>query len=64
MPYLPVANSCGAVPDALTSDVIDPEATTTGNICWAIQSRDEGTLVLYDSPEGAQGTERVYFALR
>jgi hypothetical protein len=63
MPYLPVANSCGTVPDALTSDVVEAEATVAGNICWAIQSRDAGTLVLYDSPVGAQGSERVYFAL-
>lgn len=58
--YTSFSNSCGVIPDPVSSNEVFPGGTVTGNVCWAIASSDAGSLVAWDN----DATTRVYFALR
>ena len=62
--YASFIDSCGFVPDELSSDTLAPGESAEGNVCWAIPSAEaESTaaLVMYDGD--AFESERVYFSL-
>ena len=63
MPYLALVSACGSVPNALPTAPVEAGASVTGNVCWAIQSPDAGTLALYDAPLTGSDLLRTYFAL-
>lgn len=54
-------NSCGVIPDPISSASVFQGGTITGNVCWSIPSSDAGSLVLYD---GKSSSAWTYFALR
>lgn len=58
--YTSFSNSCGVIPDPVSSNEVFPGGTVTGNVCWSINSADAGSLVAWDNGT----TTRVYFALR
>ncbi|MBV9578946.1 MAG: hypothetical protein JO057_10175 [Chloroflexi bacterium] len=62
-PYLSVSSACGNLSNGLPAAVVGNGATVAGDVCWAIQSRDAASLVLYDAPPAAANAVRIYFAL-
>jgi hypothetical protein len=57
--YTSFGNSCGVIPDPVSSNEVFPGGTVTGNVCWQIASGDAGSLVAWDRST----TTRVYFKL-
>jgi len=61
--YSTFENSCGVIPDEISSAEVFSGGSITGNECWAIKSSDASSLVLYDDPI-ASVPKRLFFALR
>jgi hypothetical protein len=62
--YVPFIDSCGFIPDELSSDTLAPGESAEGNVCWAIPSAEAGStasLVIYDGD--AFESDRIYFSL-
>lgn len=56
-------NSCGVIPDRISSTQVFPGGTIAGNVCWSIPSADAAGLVLYDA-DSFTPTSWTYFSLR
>lgn len=61
--YSTFSNSCGVIPDEISSAEVFSGGSITGNECWAIKSSDASSLVLYDDPISTV-PKRLFFALR
>ena len=62
--YAPFIDSCGFIPDELSTDTVAPGESAEGNVCWAIpvaEAASTAALVIYDGD--AFESERVYFSL-
>jgi len=59
--YTTFENSCGVIPNPITSNDVFPGGTIEGNVCWQVRSSDASSLVMYDEPP-ADDT-RMFFAL-
>ena len=62
--YAPFIDSCGFIPDELSTDTLAPGESAEGNVCWAIPAAEAAStaaLVIYDGD--AFESERVYFSL-
>jgi hypothetical protein len=57
------SNSCGVIPDPISSTQVFPGGTIAGNVCWEVPTSDVGGLVMYDSASYSASTW-TYFALR
>ncbi len=63
--YSPFDASCGVVPaDQFQANELFPDGTTQFNVCWAIDSADTASLVMFVEPLFAIDVEPVFFALR
>jgi hypothetical protein len=54
-------NGCGVIPDPISDNEVFTSGTVVGNVCWAIQSADASSLVMYD--ESVVSADRHYLAL-
>lgn len=62
--YSTYENSCGVVPDPLTTAEVFPGGAIVGNVCWQVRSSDVSSLVLYyDWYASSVKHQRLYFAL-
>jgi hypothetical protein len=59
--YSTFANSCGVIPDEISSAEVFTGGTVTGNECWQVKSSDVASLVMYDD---ATFDQKIFFALR
>lgn len=63
--YTFVDNSCGIVPDDGSSvPEMFPSATVEYNVCWAIDSADAASLLMYVQPPSNVDADPVWFSLR
>ncbi len=63
--YSPFDASCGVVPaDQFQANELFPGGTTQFNVCWAIDSADAESLVMFVEPLFAFDVQPVFFALR
>ncbi len=63
--YTPFADSCGVVPDALSSTEVFTGGTVEGNVCWQVQSDEVDSLVMYSEDFITFDRDRqAWFALR
>lgn len=56
--YSTFEDSCGVIPDEVTSATVFPGGTIEGNVCWSVRSSDVESLVMYDD------TSKKFFRLR
>jgi hypothetical protein len=63
--YTEFDNDCGVIPESgtLLSDIF-PGGTVEYNVCWAIDSGDAESLVMYVEPLFSFDSEPMWFALR
>jgi len=62
--YTTFDNSCGVVPDdQMSANELFPGGTIEFNVCWAIDTADAGTLVMYVEPLFAFNDDRLWFSL-
>lgn len=61
--YSTFENSCGVIPNELSSAEVFSGGTIQGNICWEVKSEDADDLVMYDDPFSFEDTERIFFSL-
>ena len=62
--YSTFRNSCGVIPDDLPDPEVFTGGTIEGNGCWAIDSGDAASLVMFDDPPGFDDSDRRWFALQ
>lgn len=63
--YTPFADSCGVVPDALSSTEVFTSGTVEGNVCWQVRSDEVDSLVMYSEDFITFDRDRqAWFALR
>lgn len=56
-------DSCGVIPDDISSAQVFPGGSIAGNVCWSVPSTDIGDLVMYDA-SSYSADAWTYFALR
>lgn len=61
--YTTFKNRCGVIPTPLPDGEVFAGGTITGNVCWAVKSKDAASIMLIDEPDTAGG-RNVYFALK
>jgi hypothetical protein len=61
--YSTFENSCGVIPDEITSAEVFAGGTIEGNVCWAVKDEDAEELVMYDNPFTFDDVERVFLSL-
>ncbi len=61
--YSTFGNSCGVIPDRLSSTYVFPGGSITGNVCWEVPTGDAATLVMFDADQYS-ADKWTYFALR
>ena len=63
--YSTFGNSCGVIPDDLPNPEVFTGGTIEGNGCWAIDSGDAASLVMFDDPFlSFDDSDRRWFALQ
>jgi len=63
--YSPFDASCGVVPDdQFAASELFPGGTTQFNVCWAVETSDEASLLMFVEPLFAFDVDPVFFALR
>jgi len=60
--YDQFSNNCGAIPTAVSPNVVTPGTVVLGNVCFAVPAADIGSLLLVDNQPSQ--ADRVYFALQ
>lgn len=56
-------NSCGVIPDPISTTQVFPGGVIAGNVCWEVPTSDVGGLVMYDA-DAISSSSWTYFALR
>ncbi len=56
-------NSCGVIPDPISSTQVFPGGVIAGNVCWQVPTTDVAGLVMYDA-DAISSSSWTYFALR
>jgi hypothetical protein len=62
--YSTFQDSCGVIPDPISSADVFTGGTIAGNLCWAVRTSDVGSLVMYDDPFLGNSASQKFFALR
>jgi hypothetical protein len=60
--YDQVASNCGALPGAISPNVVTPGTVVIGNVCFTVPAADVGSLLLVDTQPSQP--DRVFFALQ
>jgi hypothetical protein len=60
--YDQVGSNCGAIPGAISSNVVTPGTVVLGNVCFTVPAADAGSVLLVDSQPSEPA--RVYFGLQ
>jgi putative cell wall-binding protein len=62
--YSTFEDSCGVIPDRVSSREVHTGGTIEGNVCWEVRSADAPTLTLFDDPLGARDGYEAFLALQ
>jgi hypothetical protein len=60
--YSTFEDSCGVIPDEISSADVFTGGTVSGNVCWQIRSSDAASLLMYDDAIGSD--TKIFFSLR